>query len=312
MALMDLSQFDMTIPPGPPYVVVDVETTGLSPYHDKIIQLAAIRFEDNKPVAYINTYVDPHRPVPAEATAVNGITDDALVGAPAAEDIRERFAALIDGAMLLGWNVGFDLQFLDQAFPDLLSGASYIDVMEMAGCIGDLPDHTLETAAAFLGFVPPGGFHDALADCWAAAMVYFATFHAQLFKISKQFVAHHQSSSKLSRFKSFRPGDVVPTVAVVPQDHPFSGKSIVFTGELSVGRVTAATMAANVGALISGSVSRKTGFLVVVTQDPTIVGADGISTKERRARELNETGKATIKILTEDEFFALLEGAQNE
>ena len=69
-------------------------------------------------------------------------------------------------------------------------------------------------------------------------------------------------------------------------------------------------MATDVGAIVRTSVSSKTDYLVVGAQDATIVGPDGMSGKERKAHELNETGKASIKTINEDVFIALIVGTE--
>ena len=70
-------------------------------------------------------------------------------------------------------------------------------------------------------------------------------------------------------------------------------------------RADAAQMAVDVGAVIKSSVSGKTDFLVVGQQDIMLVGASGTSTKERRAQEINSSGKGNIQVITEQEFIEL-------
>ena len=84
-------------------------------------------------------------------------------------------------------------------------------------------------------------------------------------------------------------------------------KKIVFTGQLRMERYEAAQAAVNCGAFTTGTVSSKTDYLVVGTQDPRVIGTDGMSTKERKAYELNKSGKASIKIISESEFLSLLQ-----
>jgi DNA polymerase III subunit epsilon len=88
--------------------------------------------------------------------------------------------------------------------------------------------------------------------------------------------------------------------------NPFFQKNIVFTGELStLERKEAMQQVVNSGGIIKSGVSSKTDFLIVGTQDKSLVGESGLSTKERKAYELMNKGK-TIKILTEEEFIQLL------
>ena len=65
-------------------------------------------------------------------------------------------------------------------------------------------------------------------------------------------------------------------------------------------------LAVDHGAIVKSSVSRKTNYLIVGRQDKSIVGEDGMSTKEERAYELNNSGAAEIKIISEDDFFKMV------
>ena len=65
-------------------------------------------------------------------------------------------------------------------------------------------------------------------------------------------------------------------------------------------------MAVDAGAILKTTVSSKTGYLVVGKQDITIVGMDGMSSKEEKAHELNNSGKAHIQIIDEQEFLQLV------
>lgn len=87
---------------------------------------------------------------------------------------------------------------------------------------------------------------------------------------------------------------------------PLWGRIVVFTGNLpSIPRHQAIQIAVNCGAVIRGSVSSKTNYLVVGEQDLDIVGLDGMSTKQERALELNSAGKGHIQIIDEAEFLRL-------
>lgn len=287
----------------PVYVVIDVETTGLSPTKDAIVQVSALRFFGNKAVDGLNSYVNPLRPIPQESTAIHGITDDKVKDAPTIDDIEEPFMNLVKGAILVGHNVTFDLNFLDHAFHGALDGMEYIDTMWIAKTLLNLPDCRLETVADYAEFHPEGGYHDSLTDCTATAAVFFrlAFDKPGLAKV-------YQSKSFVKADHAFSPKDVAPSAVPADSNHPLYGKKIVFTGELSIGRHEAAQIAVDVGAIVRSSVSSKTDYLVVGKQDFNVVGDDGMSGKEKKAYELNDLGKASIKIISEQEFMSLIEG----
>ena len=158
---------------GVPYVVVDVETTGLSPEEDAIVQLSAIRYVGKNPVDQISTYINPGRHIPASSTKIHGISDVTVINAPDISSLKKSFMDLIDGAVLMGYNAKFDLNFLDYAFDGALDRVTYIDVLYMARKFLSLPNYRLETVARSIGVALSGHFHDAVADCTATAAVFF-------------------------------------------------------------------------------------------------------------------------------------------
>ena len=95
------------------FIIFDVETTGLSPrWGDRIIEIAALKVKDLKPVGEFYSFVDPQREISYGAFQVNGITPDMLMGAPTLEEILPRFLKFIGSAALVGHNIKFDLSFL--------------------------------------------------------------------------------------------------------------------------------------------------------------------------------------------------------
>lgn len=87
------------------YVVLDVETTGLNAETDEIIEMAALRIEDARPVAEFQRYVSARAPLPAGITALTGISDSVLLeqGIPLAQAMQE-LLAFLDGSPLLCYN----------------------------------------------------------------------------------------------------------------------------------------------------------------------------------------------------------------
>lgn len=286
-------------------VFIDVETTGVNPNKDKIIQLSAIRFSGHKETARFNTYVNPGRAIPPDVTNTNGITDEMVVDAPTIHDIRDQFLNFIQDAFVVGYNVSFDLNFINLAFEGALASIEYLDMRYLAQMCLDLPNYQLSTVAQHLDIHPSERFHNSLSDCEVTADIFW-TFGVQLL-LSESHTYSPRKSRRTKKFESFSPKDITPSVEPSDSGHPLYGKNIVFTGELSISRNSAAQMAVDAGAIIKTSVSRKTNYLVVGTQDPAIVGSDGISGKEEKAHELNSSGKASIAIISEREFMSLFE-----
>ena len=97
------------------FVAIDVETTGLDSRRDAIVSLAAIPFPDGVPTGGYVTLVDPGRPIPAESTAIHGLTDGMVRGAPPIERVLRGAEPVLDGSVIVGHNVGFDAAVLARA-----------------------------------------------------------------------------------------------------------------------------------------------------------------------------------------------------
>ena len=106
-----------------------------------------------------------------------------------------------------------------------------------------------------------------------------------------------------------RPKEIRPQVSFFDPKHPLYQKAVVFTGELSIDRREAMQRAVNVGAVIKTAVSRKTDFLVVGRQYDGPGGTATVSNKEEKARAILAEGKSNLCLLTEAEFFRLLQGS---
>jgi DNA polymerase III epsilon subunit family exonuclease len=99
------------------YAVFDCETTGTSTAEDEIVSLALVRLDpDGVEVARYETLVRPSRPIPAGATAVHGISDDDVAGAPRFAQIASELLGLLAGAVFVAHNASFDLGMLRHAF----------------------------------------------------------------------------------------------------------------------------------------------------------------------------------------------------
>jgi DNA polymerase III epsilon subunit family exonuclease len=99
------------------YAVVDVETTGVSIEADEIVSLAVVRLDpDGRELDRFASLVRPAGPIPAEATAVHGIEDEAVRRAPTFAELAPELLTLLDGAVFVAHNADFDLPLVRHAF----------------------------------------------------------------------------------------------------------------------------------------------------------------------------------------------------
>lgn len=94
------------------FAVIDFETTGLDPSVDRVIEMGIVCFDDGVMTGSHNWLVDPGMPVPAESTAVHGITDEMLRGQPAFEQAWSEIRVQLEGRLPVAYNAGFDKRFL--------------------------------------------------------------------------------------------------------------------------------------------------------------------------------------------------------
>src|SRR6266567_206479 len=106
------------------FVVLDTETTGLRPGPNRVIEIAGIRLRNGEAINSFQSLVNPNRRLPPFIVQFTGITQTMVNEAPTAEQVMPDFLQFIEGACLVGHNVGFDIGFLShemhllgQAFP---------------------------------------------------------------------------------------------------------------------------------------------------------------------------------------------------
>ena len=95
------------------FVAIDVETTGLRPASQRVIEIGAVRFRDGLEVERFATLVNPGRRLPKQIVALTGIHDADLVDQPEFAAIADELVAFIGASVVAGHNVGFGLGFLD-------------------------------------------------------------------------------------------------------------------------------------------------------------------------------------------------------
>ena len=100
------------------YVALDIETTGLNPAKDSIIEVGAIRIENGTSTDMFSTLVNPGYHIPDRITDITGIDDDMVKDAPAIDSLIERIVGITEGLPLLGHNIIFDYSFIKKAAAD--------------------------------------------------------------------------------------------------------------------------------------------------------------------------------------------------
>ena len=98
-----------------PFTVFDLETTGMSPVADRIVEIAALRIEVTGDTTEFHHLIHPGRKIPAGASRVHHITDEMVAGAPRFQEIGHDFLKLVRDSTLVAHNARFDLGFLQES-----------------------------------------------------------------------------------------------------------------------------------------------------------------------------------------------------
>jgi DNA polymerase-3 subunit epsilon len=160
------------------YVVVDLETTGLSPGTSSICEIGAVRVRGLELEERFETLVNPRRPLPAAIAALTGIDPRALRGAPPVELAVRRFLEFAGDAVLVAHNARFDIGFLDREVERLTGrriAAPVVDTVWLARRVlaGRIQRVGLASLAHFFG-TSTRPCHRALADAEATAEILLA------------------------------------------------------------------------------------------------------------------------------------------
>jgi DNA polymerase III epsilon subunit family exonuclease len=160
------------------YVVVDLETTGLRPGESGICEIGAVRLCGFEVEAEFETLVDPGLPIAAGASAVTGLRNEHLRGAPRPPEAVRSFLSFAGDAVLVAHNARFDLAFLDRETERLTGsriGSPVVDTVRLARRLlaGRVSGFGLGQLAWFLG-TSERPCHRALPDARATAELLLA------------------------------------------------------------------------------------------------------------------------------------------
>ncbi len=98
------------------FTIVDVETTGGSPFFNRVIEIGLLRVEKGEVVEEYQTLVNPVMPIPEFITKMTGIDDAVVLAAPKFEDLAEEVLAKFENAIFVAHNSQFDYGFLKEEF----------------------------------------------------------------------------------------------------------------------------------------------------------------------------------------------------
>lgn len=295
------------------YVVVDIETTGLTPEFDDIIEIGAIRISNNSLVESYQTLINPAYPNEfvlddfiSELTGITS-TDINNQGIPITSALIE-LREFIGDSLLVAHNANFDINFLYDAYLDNLGFKfqnDYVDTMYIARYYAfkspEMRHHRVTDFITKFNLTNDSEhtrMHRALND---------AMYEKQILDLEKDKLGVDWTKPKYKKnWKNYSKTLDVVVNTEADEDNPFYGLNIVFTGKLTqFTRNEAHEFMAQLGATPQDSVRVDTDFLIVGMQTNN-VGSSGKSAKQIKAEKINLNGKGEITITSDDEFLKMI------
>lgn len=167
------------------FTVFDIETSGLDPLKEEILEIAAVRLRGKEIVATFETLIRPTRPIPPDTTKINGLTELFLLAN--GQDVHsalDQFLSFSAGSIIVGHNIkDFDWKFISvwaqKLNLNLGADVKFIDTLELSRKMLSLPRYNLATVGKHFGYELVNA-HRALPDTEFNAKVFIALMEQML------------------------------------------------------------------------------------------------------------------------------------
>lgn len=286
------------------YTVIDLETTGLDPKWDDIIEVCAFRVRDGEIESVYTSLVNPGFDISGFITNLTGISNEMLSGAPSINTVLPAFRQFIGDDVVVGHNVNFDVNFVYDHSQRLdLSPFSnaFVDTMRIARRLcPELTHHRLKDLVKHYQLAADVK-HRAQADVELTNSCYCAM------RLQIESDAELQARlSSVSKYRWVRADDLQAQTDNFDPVSTIYGMTFAFTGTLErMIRKDAMQAVLNCGGLCTDGVNKNTNYLVLGNNDYVKSIKDGKSSKQQKAEKMKLDGH-DIEIITEDVFYDML------
>lgn len=152
-----------------PFTIFDVETTGMSPVCDRIVEIAAIKIELNGTQKKFHTLINPECLISDRLIKIHGITNEMVADAPCFRSVGKDFVDFSESSTLVAHNARFDLGFLQESLNregmGLWTGKTLDSIALVKQAYPGLPSYSLSALRHILGLTyDDGPAHRAFTD----------------------------------------------------------------------------------------------------------------------------------------------------
>ena len=284
------------------YTVVDLETTGLDPQWNDIIEFGAMRVVDGMVTEKYAQLVNPGYEIDEFITELTGITNEMLAEAPAVNAVLPGFLEFVGDGVVIGHNVNFDINFIYDTCISVLDKPfknDFVDTMRLSRRLFPQERHHRLCDLIERFRVGEAVEHRALADVEQTNRCYL-------------FMKGHMENNGIT-IESLRPTksgfsakDIQASTTDFDETSPVYEKVFVFTGTLErMTRKEAMQLVVDRGGICGDGVNKKTNFLVLGNNDYCSTIKDGKSSKQKKAEQLKLSG-CDIEIISENVFYDMI------
>lgn len=269
------------------YTVFDIETTGLDPKYDEIIEIAAVKVRNNDIIDTFSALVKPNNEVSLFITNLTGITNDMLVSAEKIEVVLRQFLDFVKNDIVVGHNINFDINFINNAsiryfsknFPN-----DFVDTLRLSRkYVKDTENYKLQTLIKHFN-IEADTAHRALEDCYSAQKLY-----------EKLRVISIEYEKRLTN-----------SISIIDVNNEYNNKHVYISGTFKTLSETALhDLIDRIGAIrLDAFYADKTDYFIMSYYSYRNYLDENYSERMVKANRLKDEGK--LKILSEYEFLCSL------
>ena len=292
------------------FVCVDLETTGLSPQYDEIIEICAIKIANQQQIGSFHTLIKPQEEIDDYITELTGITNKMVSDSPSIEFVLPKLIEFIADEIVVGHNVSFDVNFIYYNYLEYYNKYfqnDYIDTMRLSKRLyPELPHHRLNDLIELFD-IKTDGAHRANRDCEATVlcMNYLKKTALQKYETVDNFKRIFKKKKVSNREKTDL-RNITARTTDFDVNNPLFKKNVVFTGTLEkMTRKEAAQLVVDFGGIAQNNITKNTDYLILGNNDYCSSIKNGKINKQKKAESLILNG-SDLKIIPENVFYDII------
>ena len=289
------------------YVVFDIETTGLDPEFDEIIEIGAVKIKDGIKIDTFNSLIKPEYEIDEFITELTGITNEMVENAPSIDEVLPKFMDFIRDYIIIGHNVNFDINFIYDNLEELNIPPitnDFVDTLRISRrLIPELKHHKLSDLANYFN-IDTNGSHRSLKDVEITLEV-LKNLNTMIIE-KYQNMDNFKDACKPKSHSGIRASDITTNNTEFDEENMLYDKYVVITGTLGkMLRKEAMQVIADLGGHCQDGVNKDTNYLILGNNDYNPILRGKKSSKLLKAENLKLKGQ-DIEIISENVFYDII------